>query len=147
MIPGDPAPTAHELIARYSVGVSTARRTLTLLEEWGHVIPDQHAGPRIAAITKLPTDTELTARPLLVRGPSSTSYWKLTVRSTDGLRLPPRLVRGSLDDPDSFRAHLIAIVRTELDVSGAQTTWISQYEAEVRRPDASDCDAILRWPN
>jgi hypothetical protein len=56
-------------------------------------------------------------------------------------------VRAILEDPDTFRPHLVGIARIEVDELPAATAeWISGYELEVRRPaDDGPPVVVLRW--
>jgi hypothetical protein len=76
-------------------------------------------------------------------------YWSVTLRGPDGHRYPPRLVRASLIDPDSFRPHLIGVARIEVpDVAATGEQWIGKFEPEVSaagQPPDEACRAALRW--
>ena len=74
--------------------------------------------------------------------------WAITLRGPDGRRYPARHVRKDIDQPDSFRAHLLAIARIEdpLSTDGGDN-WIGDYELEVRDPDepGKEPERVLRW--
>lgn len=61
--------------------------------------------------------------------------WVITVRGPDGRRYPARHVCESINRPDSFRAHLLAIARIEqpMDTDRGES-WIGDYELEIREP-------------
>ena len=88
------------------------------------------------------------ARVLPALSPADSCWdWAVRLRGPNGLHSAPRLVRASLDDPDTFRPHLVGIARIEVpELPAVATEWISGYELEVRRP-ANDGPpvAVLRW--
>jgi hypothetical protein len=80
---------------------------------------------------------------------SNLGFWSVTLRGPDCLRYPPRVVRASIDNPDSFRSHLIGIARIEApSETEAGGQWIEKYELEVRKLGTEENSpplAILRW--
>jgi hypothetical protein len=68
------------------------------------------------------------------------------VTGPDGLRCAPRIVKGDINDPDSFRAHLVGIVKAEApDLAGRpEASWIGDYELHVSRSALTDVVTILR---
>ena len=141
---GTPAPTADELIKQHGVGLSTARRAVALVKEWGLLVNDGHGRPRVTAPPgESPAVSQPTASP--TTGTAEARFWSVTVRGPDGGRFSPRLIRASLDDPESFRVHLVGIVRGEVPDLPGETGWVSDYEVEVRDPRAAEPACILRW--
>jgi hypothetical protein len=75
-------------------------------------------------------------------------FWAVTLRGPDGQRYPPRVVWASIDNPDSFRSHLVGIARIEAPSDDAGGHWIERYELEVRKlgtEENSPAFVILRW--
>jgi phosphoketolase len=73
--------------------------------------------------------------------------WEVIVRDRAGRRFPARHVHEDIEEPERFRAHLLAIARLE-DTSNATPeyeNWIGEYELEVKREDDAQPRHILRW--
>jgi DNA-binding transcriptional regulator YhcF (GntR family) len=144
---GDRLPTEQELIAEHKVSVSTVRRAKSLLREWGVLGDSQRyvsAPPRPAAVdADVSTDCQESA------AEAATQYWSVTLRGPNGHRYPARLVRANLDDPDSFKPHLLGIAQMEVpEHVNCEPSWIDDYELEVRAPGAAaemPASATLRW--
>jgi integrase len=144
LAPGAPAPTAKELIKQHGIALSTARRAVGLVKEWGLLVNDGHGRPRVTAP---PEESPAVSQPTASVTTETTEarFWSVTVRGPDGERFSPRLVRASLDDPESFRVHLLGIVRGDVPDLPVGTAWVSDYEVEVRDPRATEPACILRW--
>ncbi|MGH3978217.1 MAG: hypothetical protein ACRDRZ_04330 [Pseudonocardiaceae bacterium] len=70
------------------------------------------------------------------------------MRGPDGRRYPPRHVKEDLDQPDSFRPHLLAIARMEDTLrTDSGENWIGEFELEVREPgkEHKEPQLTLRW--
>lgn len=79
---------------------------------------------------------------------SGSRLWAITLRGPDGRRYPPRHVKEDLDQPDSFRPHLLAIARMEDTLrTDSGENWIGEFELEVREPgkEHKEPQLILRW--
>jgi hypothetical protein len=76
-------------------------------------------------------------------------FWSVTLRGPNCRRYPPRVVQASIDNPESFRSHLVGIARIEEpSETDAGEQWIEKYELEVRKlgtGENSPALAILRW--
>jgi hypothetical protein len=76
-------------------------------------------------------------------------YWAVSLRGPGGQRYPQRVVRANIDDPDSFRSHLVGIARLEApSETDAGEQWIGEYELEVRKvgtEESSPSLVTLRW--
>jgi integrase len=139
--PGAELPPEQGLVTAYDVSVSTVRRAKVLLREWGLL---GARGREI--ITKVDEQSE--GGDATVPVPADLRYWSVTLRGRDGLKYSPRLVRGCLADPDSFRPHLVGIAQLEDLVSDEEDEWIGQYELELRlieNHSSSAPVATLRW--
>ncbi len=70
------------------------------------------------------------------------------MRGPDGHRYPPRVVAGSLANPDGFRTHLLGIARIEdPDRTDDGDDWVDQYELELAPLDPASARSpiTLRW--
>lgn len=144
LAPGTPAPTAKELIAQHPIAVSTARRAVALLKEWGLLVNDGHGRPRVVAVGASAPLVGVEAPTTPIGGQAR--FWSVTVRGPDGKRFESRLVHATIDDPESFRAHLVGIARGECPNLPAEASgWISEYEVEIRDPRSDETATILRW--
>jgi integrase/DNA-binding transcriptional regulator YhcF (GntR family) len=137
---GDSLPTEKQLVAEHEVSVSTIRRATALLRSWGVVGP---TGRRVVA----PPAAAVTAHrdELAPDDLPDSQYWSVTLRGPNGYRFAPRLVRGNLAEPDSFRPHLVGIAKIE--APGTKELW-DDYELEIRVPGTapeSPASATLRW--
>jgi integrase len=163
---GEPATPIKKLAAEHGVSVGTAHRAIELLEAWGlltsasrgrhrTVVAPEGPGsqePPVTASAASPLDDVSAAGTADARpeeAPDGGSrYWAITLRGPDGRRYPPRHVREDISDPDSFRAHLVAIARVETpeNTDGGEG-WIGDYELEVREPGQEHEDPVLtlRW--
>jgi DNA-binding transcriptional MocR family regulator len=139
---GDPAPTADELIARHGIATSTARRAVALVKDWGLLVSHGHGRPRVTTRHATPataSDGEASA------APNDARFWFVVVRGPAGALSAPRMVRASLDDPETFRRHLAGIARAEDPTLPNGAEWIGDYEIEIRATAADEPTAILRW--
>ncbi len=145
LVPGEVAPTAHELADEHGVSIATARRAVALAKEWGLVVNESHARPRIGSLSVEPDEPPSSpAEP----EPSPAQFCSITLRGPDGRRYPPRLVPGSLADPGAFRARLIGIARVEApEHTDDGESWVGDFELEVVEAGATpDQPPItLRW--
>lgn len=142
---GAPAPTAEDLATRHEVAVSTARRAVSLVKEWGLLVNDGHR-PRVVAVAPAVPLSPVPSAPVHP-APVDAQFWSVTVRGAAGALSAPRMVRASLADPESFRCHLVGIARAEwpsLTLSH-EAEWIGEHEIDVRAPGADTPAAILRW--
>ncbi|MDN5856831.1 MAG: tyrosine-type recombinase/integrase, partial [Actinomycetia bacterium] len=140
---GELAPAAAALADEHEVSLATARRAIALAKEWGVLVTDGAGRYRIVA-RGAPAAAEPAAP--LSQAHAAAHYWSVVVTGPGGLRYPPRMVKGDLADPDSFRSHLVGIVTAEdPSVSGRpENTWIRTYELHVSRPGATEESTILR---
>jgi hypothetical protein len=139
---GELAPKAEALAADHGVSLATARRAMTLAKDWGALIADNSGRPRIARRRSFPpVDAEVQQATT-----GDASYWSVVVSGPGGERFAARTVRGDLARPDSFRSHLIGIVRAERpDLEGQpEGVWVGDYELHLSRPGQSEPLAILR---
>ncbi|MPZ64561.1 MAG: tyrosine-type recombinase/integrase [Pseudonocardiaceae bacterium] len=161
---GDPIPTVAKLAADHDVVVSTAQRAVTLLKAWGMV--DAARGRRARVISAgSPSESvsgDLSASgDILTEADSERSVaddgedamtvsqlWAITVRAPDGHRYPPRRVTEDIDQPDSFRPHLLGIARMEAPQrTDSGEDWIGDFELEIREPgkEHQNPELTLRW--
>ncbi len=115
---GEPLPTVKELASTYNVAVGTAHRAVVLLREWGLVDVRRGSRPRVLAMTEneATSPTELPHPPAPDPEPAPATpaqLWEIVVRAPDGTRFPARHVHESIEQPDAFRTHLVAIARRE----------------------------------
>jgi hypothetical protein len=78
----------------------------------------------------------------------ASQLWAITVRGPDGRRYPVRHVCEDINQPDSFRSHLLAIARIERPGNTDQgESWIGDYELEIREPgkEHENPKFTLRW--
>ncbi len=147
--PGSVGPTAVELAETHGVSVATARRAVALAKEWGVLINDSDALPRVAVRAAASSNPPSEAEPATadVSSVEPWQMWSVTLRGPAVMSSVPRLVRASLDDPDTFRPHLIGIARIDAPkFTDDGDGWVSGYELEVRKPDEDEGRAIiLRW--
>ncbi len=161
---GDPIPTVAKLAADHGVVVSTAQRAVSLLKAWGLI--DAARGRR-ARVISAGTASESVSGDLSASGDRLTAadgeqsvagdrkdaravpqLWAITVRGPDGHRYPPRRVTEDIDQPESFRPHLLAIARMEAPLhTDSDEEWIGDFELEVREPgkERQDPELTLRW--
>lgn len=161
---GEPIPTVAELAARHGVASATAQRAVSLLKAWGLV--DAARGRR-ARVISAGTISESVSGHLSASGDilpeadgersvagggedamAAPRLWAITVRGPDGHRYPPRRVTEDIDQPDSFRPHLLAIARMEAPQhTDSGENWIGDFELEVREPgkEHQDPELTLRW--
>ena len=160
-------PGMRALATDHGLSISTVKRAFSLLQEWGlvshvdgeraRVLPQPEAAEPADAVPEPPQDAgpvEAESAPGRVpqalksqQPPAGKAPWAVRLRGPNGLHTAPRLVRASLEDPDTFRPHLVGIARIEVDELPAATAdWISGYELEVRRPaDEGPPVVVLRW--
>ena len=157
-------PGMRALANKHRLSISTVKRAFSLLQEWGlvshvdgqraRVLPQPEAAGPADAVPGPPQAAEAAqvepapARVVLPAvEPTPAGTWAVRLRGPNGLHAGPRLVRASLDDPDTFRPHLVGIARIEVpELPAVAAEWVSGYELEVRRP-ANDGPpvAVLRW--
>ena len=142
--------------------VGTADSARELLKTWGLVTAARGSRPVVVAPATRASDASAvtdssegsqgeprkrdpnTAEP----GAATPQYWAITLRGPDGRRYPARHVREDIYNPDSSRAHLIAIARIEAPAeTDDREGWIGDYELEVREPGMEHSDPVLtfRW--
>jgi integrase len=140
---GAPAPTAAALSTEHEVSLATARRAVALARDWGVLVSDAAGRPRVANLAAAPAAEDPAPAPA---DPPTSRYWSVVVTGPDGLRCAPRMVRGDINDPDSFRAHLVGIVNAEApDLAGRpEALWIGDYELHASRSASTAVAAILR---
>lgn len=138
------APATADLAAEHSVSLATVGRAMVLLKEWGYLTAVDRGRARFAHRAASPSATLPAVK---IRPTSEGSTWSVRLRGPRGLHAAPRLVRASLDDPGTFRPHLIGIARIEVpELPDAAERWISSYELEIRKPDADGPPIlVLRW--
>ncbi|MFC4945651.1 tyrosine-type recombinase/integrase [Pseudonocardia sp. GCM10023141] len=153
-------PGIKQLAAERRLSVSTVHRAMELLRAWGLIGGEpgrrpivQWIPPDLFESTPTFSDGDVyevdsageATRPLEV--PENCRFWTVVVRGPRGFESRPRHVRASLDDPDSFRPHLVGILRIERDVElSASEERSSEYELEVRRSSDDATPIItLRW--
>jgi integrase len=163
---GDFAPTEKQLAAEHQVAIGTAHRAMELLKTWGFITssrgrravivrpPEPLATPSAEHTSDsgdLPGDAAALAEagtPPSGETAAAARLWAITLRGPDGRRYPARHVCEELYQPDSFRAHLIAIARIEdPKLTNVGDDWIGGYELEVREPGKEHMDPVLtlRW--
>jgi integrase len=146
---GGPPPPERVLAAEHGVSVGTANRALELLKTWGLVVMDGRR--RVVLVPDPepePASAVSAAEPVPVVQPTASRRWAVVLRGPDGRRYPPRLVAASLDDPDSFRPHLVGIARIEApEYTDAGETWVGSFELEVFEPGRhrEPPELTLRW--
>ncbi|MBN9113185.1 MAG: tyrosine-type recombinase/integrase [Pseudonocardia sp.] len=140
---GDVAPTAHEIADRHGVSLSTARRAVALSKSWGLIVSDGRRRLRIASSPERSEAAPEQVAPPVPAKSSGGGYWSVTLVSGSGVRSRPRLVRASLDDPDSFAPHAEGIAEIEFG-SGHIDHGGYGYELEVCRPGNDEVVTILR---
>jgi DNA-binding transcriptional regulator YhcF (GntR family) len=141
--PGDLVPAAEDLAVQYGVAVSTARRAVGLLVQWELALRVGSGRARVRADTASalsePAAPQTSSR-------AKSQLWSVVVRGPGGTSSAPRLVSGSLSDPDSFRAHLVGMTRLEAKAPlPADERWVVQYELEVHQLEGGAPTAVLRW--
>lgn len=166
---GELASPVKELAAEQGVSVGTAYRAIELLEAWGLLTSANRGRRRTVVVPEGPSSHEPSGAGASAPSPpdrrdvsadrtpaarpeeapdGQTRYWVLTLRGPDGRRYRPRHVREDITDPDSFRAHLVAIARVEApeETDGGEG-WIGDYELEVREPGHEHQEPLLtlRW--
>ncbi|MCF7552557.1 tyrosine-type recombinase/integrase [Pseudonocardia sp. WMMC193] len=142
---GDPAPEAETLAAGHGVSVATARRAVALAREWGLIFTDGTGRPRIAQLASSKT-AEAVPDKRRVQADKPLPYWSVQVSGPGGIQFPARTVRGDIEDPDTFRSHLVGIVRAERPdlADEPENAWIEDYELHLRRPGSQESIAIFR---
>jgi integrase len=144
---GDFAPTEKQLAAQHQVAIGTAHRAMELLKAWGFITSSRG---RRAVIVRPPEslDTPSDDVPDNETATAAPQLWTIIVRGPDGRRYPARHVCEDIARPDSFRAHLLAIVRMEQPTETDRgESWIGDYELEIREPGKENADPkfTLRW--
>ncbi|WP_147116103.1 tyrosine-type recombinase/integrase, partial [Pseudonocardia sulfidoxydans] len=138
---GAVAPTAQEIADAHDVSLSTARRAVALAKSWGLLVNDGQRRLRVRALA-VPAEPEASIAPAPTPDVAG-SYWSVTLVSDEGVRCRPRMVRASIEEPDSFESHAASIAAIDFD--GGATDGRGGYELEVCRPGSSEVLAILRW--
>ncbi|MQA14701.1 MAG: tyrosine-type recombinase/integrase [Pseudonocardiaceae bacterium] len=161
---GDAIPTVATLAADHGVVVSTAQRAVSLLKAWGLIDAARGRRARVISAGTISESvsgqlsasagilTEADGEPAVAGdgedAMAAPQLWAITVRGPDGHRYPPRRVTEDLEQPDSFRPHLLAIARMEAPqhTDGGES-WIGDFELEVREPgkEHQDPELTLRW--
>jgi integrase len=101
---------------------------VALARDWGVIVHDGVGRPRVGIVTPPPLPLGVgppaQAAPHVPDGPAV--YWSVTVIRPGGGKFAPRTVRGDMTEPDSFRRHLVGIVRSEapLGTDGSEGEWI-----------------------
>ncbi|ODU04289.1 MAG: integrase [Pseudonocardia sp. SCN 72-86] len=142
LLAGDVAPTAHEIADQHSVSLSTARRAVALAKSWGLIVSDGQRRLRIASSPERPEPMPEPIAPPAPAKSSGSGYWSVTLVGGSGVRSRPRLVRASLDDPDSFVSHAEGIA--EIEFGSGVADGDRGYELEVCRPASDEVVTILR---
>ncbi|WP_224401813.1 tyrosine-type recombinase/integrase [Pseudonocardia sp. ICBG1034] len=147
---GGHLPGVKVLAAEQGLAPSTVHRAFELLREWGVLVGAAGERPTVVACLVedvFPQAVEVDARQLPDSvGGLGESYFSVVVRGPDGRRYSPRVVTGSLANPETFRAHLLGIVRMEdPDNSDDGESWIGRYEVEVSPLATSDSAVVFRW--
>lgn len=126
-------PGIKALAAEHGVSVSTVHRAFELLREWGVVEGAPGERPRVRVAAGRPAGPVHAAEPAASAGAaSSVRHWSATLRGPGGARYDPRVVKGDIADPDSFRDHLLGIARMEdPDRTDSGDSWIGLYELEL----------------
>jgi hypothetical protein len=156
-------PGMRALASEHGLSISTVKRAFSLLQEWGlvshvdgerarvlpqprtaelaHAVPEPFKDVEPAQVEPAPVGVGLPVEPM------PAGLWAVRLRGPNGLHAAPRLVRASLNDPDTFRPHLVGIARIEVpDLSAVAAEWISSYELEVRWPAGDGPPlTVLRW--
>ncbi|ALE74390.1 hypothetical protein AD006_25335 [Pseudonocardia sp. EC080610-09] len=145
---GGRLPGIKALGAEKGVAPSTVHRAFVLLREWGVLVGGPGERPTVAltGAPKSSVDPEL-SEPSAQEPAASEYYFSVAVRGPDGRRYPARVVTGSLNDPGTFRAHLLGIARIEdPENTDDGESWVGRYEIEVV-PLASHDDQpiVFRW--
>ncbi|MGH3825238.1 MAG: tyrosine-type recombinase/integrase [Pseudonocardiaceae bacterium] len=160
---GSALPTHKQLAQQHGIAASTAHRVTALLSSEGLVevsrgrraivirqpVVDADRGSHTVddvATRVLPDDRQQNGSDKTAT--AAPQLWMVTVRGPDGCRYPARHVCEDISQPDSFRAHLLAIARIERprDTDRGES-WIGDYELEIREP-GKDHEApkfTLRW--
>ena len=140
---GEAPPPETQISAEFGVSVGTAHRVLTQLRTWG-VIEMWDGRRRIVRPAAEPAPA--VPQPASAAPPAGTRYWVVVLRGPDGRRYPARTVAANLDDPSSFRPHLLGIARVEVpERTGESENWIGDFELEVAEPDSAEPVLTLRW--
>ncbi|MGB6162185.1 MAG: tyrosine-type recombinase/integrase [Pseudonocardiaceae bacterium] len=143
---GEPLPTIKQLTETYQVATGTAHRAVSLLAAWELV--NVSRGQRAIVRLSEPLAAE-PAQPYTSSENAATTVtqlWAITLRGPDGRRYPRRHVRANIDQPESFRAHLLAIARIEISADTDDgESWIGDYELEVAEPAEHEPKLVLRW--
>lgn len=144
---GDFAPTEKQLAAEHQVAIGTAHRAMELLKTWGFIRSSR--GRRAVVVRPAgPLDSPSADPPDKEAATASPQLWMITVRGPDGRRYPVRHVCENISQPDSFRAHLLAIARVERPTETDRgESWIGDYELEIRESGKEHADPklTLRW--
>ncbi|MGH3872564.1 MAG: tyrosine-type recombinase/integrase [Pseudonocardiaceae bacterium] len=165
-----PLPTIKQLAETYQVATGTAHRALSLLADWElvDVSRGQRATVRVSAswvaesvqsqpggktsdkTSNTKYDPECAADQCHAdsENPTKTAsqLWEITLRGPDGRRYPRRHACADINQPDSFRGHLVAIARLEAPTeTGDGEDWINDYELEIAEPGGCEPKLVLRW--
>jgi len=156
---GDYAPTEKQLAAEHHVSIGTAHRAMELLKAWGFITSSRGRRAVIVrppelqdtigadALGVLPKDRDRRTSDSQT-AMAAPQLWMVTVRGPDGRRYPARHVCEDISQPDSFRAHLLAIARMEQPTETDRgESWIGDYELEIRQPGKEQQNPLLtlRW--
>jgi integrase len=167
---GEPLPTIKQIAETHQVATGTAHRALSLLVDWGlvNVSRGQRAivrasepsapgsvQPQLSNETSVSTESATfdRERPFDLHqdnnedaATAAPQLWTITLRGPDGHRYPRRHVRADINQPDSFRAHLLAIARIEAPAyTDGSDVWIGDYELEIAESAGQGPKLVLRW--
>ncbi|MGH3864697.1 MAG: tyrosine-type recombinase/integrase [Pseudonocardiaceae bacterium] len=143
---GEPLPTIKQLTETYQVATGTAHRAVSLLAAWELV--NVSRGQRAIVRVSEPLAAESVQPHTSSENAATTvpQLWAITLRGPDGRRYPRRHVRANIAQPESFRAHLLAIARIEMPTDTDDSdSWIGDYELEVAEPAEHEPKLVLRW--
>jgi integrase/DNA-binding transcriptional regulator YhcF (GntR family) len=152
---GELLPAIKQLAETYQVATGTAHRALSLLADWGlvGVSRGQRAIVRLSApltIESVQPQTTSNIDQFLNdcddKKETTPQLWEITLRGPSGRRYPRRHVRADINQPDSFRGHMLAIARIEAPTETDDSeSWISNYELEIAEPGGNEPRLVLRW--
>jgi integrase len=155
----EPLPTIKQLADTYQVATGTAHRALSLLTDWGliDVSRGQRATVRVSVSgedshnrNNMAHNHECVADQHQDDSKNATKtapqLWEITLRGPDGRRYPRRHVCADINQPDSFRGHLLSIARIETPTETDDgDSWVSDYELEIAQPGGYEPKLVLRW--
>ncbi|MBV9163837.1 MAG: tyrosine-type recombinase/integrase [Pseudonocardiales bacterium] len=152
---GELLPTIKQLAEIYQVATGTAHRALSLLTDWGLI--DVSRGQRAIVRLSAPLATELVQPQTASEtdqhpndsddaAKTAPRMWEIILRGPDGRRYPRRHAYADINQPDSFRGHMLAIARIEAPTETDDgDSWINNYELEIAEPGGNEPKLVLRW--